>query len=108
MKESWTDDRLDDLNDRVGELDVRMEARFAQVDARFDALDAKFDAKFDALNARLETKFDALNARFDTKLDAIDARFDAMHRSIIQFGGMMIAAVFGVIATQLALIFTQL
>jgi len=36
----WTDARLDDLADRVTELDHRLTS---QIDARFNSLDAKFD-----------------------------------------------------------------
>jgi len=42
MRQSWSDDRLDDLNHRVDdgfkELRREMGARFDRVDARFDAL----------------------------------------------------------------------
>ncbi len=46
----WTDARLDDLADRVTELDHRLTS---QIDARFNSLDAKFDAKFDRLQQTL-------------------------------------------------------
>lgn len=46
----WTDPRLDDLADRVTELDHRLTS---QIDARFSSLDAKFDAKFDRLQQTL-------------------------------------------------------
>ncbi|HYH52879.1 MAG TPA: hypothetical protein VD761_02015 [Solirubrobacterales bacterium] len=36
----WTDARLDDLAERVTELDHRLTS---QIDARFNSLDAKFD-----------------------------------------------------------------
>ena len=38
MRESWTDERLDDLNHRVGEGFRRVDARFDRVDDRFDSL----------------------------------------------------------------------
>jgi hypothetical protein len=34
----WTDDRLDDLNDRVKSMDVKMDAGFARLDSRIDKL----------------------------------------------------------------------
>ena len=37
MRQGWTDERLDDLNDR-------MEAGFGRVDADLRALNARFDA----------------------------------------------------------------
>ncbi|MGE0066223.1 MAG: hypothetical protein AB7T48_02620 [Solirubrobacterales bacterium] len=42
MRESWTDARLDDLNQKV-------DRGFERVDERFERLEAKIDAKFDAL-----------------------------------------------------------
>jgi hypothetical protein len=42
----WTDARLDDLANRVTELDHRLSARL-------DALDTKLDAKFDRLQQTL-------------------------------------------------------
>jgi superoxide dismutase len=46
----WTDARLDDLAERVTELDHRLTS---QIDTRFNSLDAKFDAKFDRLQQTL-------------------------------------------------------
>lgn len=54
-RETWTDERLDDLNARISEgfreqreetrtLRAEMNARFEAVDGRFDALNARFDA----------------------------------------------------------------
>jgi len=44
----WTDARLDDLSNRVTEMDYRLTARIdnleSRMDARFNVLDAKFDA----------------------------------------------------------------
>jgi len=68
MRESWTDARLDDLNDRV-------DRGFERVDARFDRVDDKFDR--------------------------IDERFEALHRLLGQGGTVIIAALIGLIATQL-------
>jgi hypothetical protein len=83
VRESWTDDRLDDLNQRVAGLSHRMDSRFDRVDTRFDAIDAKFDARFGSM----------------------DAKFDAMQRLMIQVGGGIIATLLasfaGLIATQL-------
>lgn len=42
MRESWTDARLDDLNEKVDRLS-------GKVDRGFERLDTKMDAKFEAL-----------------------------------------------------------
>ncbi len=61
MRDSWTDERLDDLSRRV-------------------------DDGF---------------KRVDGDLRALDARFDALQRTMLQVGGGVIAALIGLIATQL-------
>lgn len=51
MRESWTDERLD-------EFGKRMDERFDRVDERFNDVDAKFkevDKRFDKLDSRLES-----------------------------------------------------
>jgi hypothetical protein len=35
---SWTDPRLDDLNDRVKSMDTKMDAGFARLDERIDKM----------------------------------------------------------------------
>lgn len=83
MRETWTDERMDDLARHVdagfhesredlrsfrvevktdlAALRAEMDSRFDKVDARFDKTDASVDARFDKVDAR----FDALNSRFD-------------------------------------------
>lgn len=38
MRETWTDERLDDLNERVADMGRRMDDGFNRVDAKIDAL----------------------------------------------------------------------
>ena len=38
MSSTWTDSRLDDLNDRVKSMDTKMDAGFARLDSRIDKL----------------------------------------------------------------------
>lgn len=62
--------------------DDRLDDRFDQVDKRFDAIDRRFDT--------VERRFDHL-----------DARLDALQRTTLQTNAVIIAALVGVIATQL-------
>jgi uncharacterized membrane-anchored protein YhcB (DUF1043 family) len=39
MRESWTDERLDDLKERMDERFDRVDDRFTMVDQRFDRMD---------------------------------------------------------------------
>jgi tetrahydromethanopterin S-methyltransferase subunit G len=111
MRDKWTDERLDDLNHRVGagferaaadlrahRLETRtelatlrgeMKSEFDKVDARFDRVDGRFD--------KVDARFDRIEDRFDR----IDDRFAATQRLLTQVGGTTIAALIGLIATQI-------
>lgn len=61
VRDSWTDERLDDLSQKV-------------------------DQGF---------------ARLDADMRALNGRFDSLQRTLLQVGGVMTAALIGLIATQL-------
>jgi tetrahydromethanopterin S-methyltransferase subunit G len=46
MRESWTDARLDDLNEKVDRGFGKMEKRFEQMERRFERIDEKFEALY--------------------------------------------------------------
>jgi hypothetical protein len=79
MTSGWTDERLDDLKDQVVDLGRRLDAGFREIREEMSA-------------HQRET----------------NTRIDSLQRTMIQFGGVMIAALVGLIATQLGLILTQL
>jgi hypothetical protein len=87
---SWTDERMDDLKHQVDELDRRMDAGFRELREEMRAHQRETNARFDAMNTEM------------------NARFDSLQRTMIQFGGAMIAAMAGLFAAQLGLILTQL
>jgi hypothetical protein len=104
MRDAWTDERLDDLNGRVGDLGRRMDEGFNRVDAKIGALDSKFDiriaaldSKFDTRIAALDSKFDALDGKTDSKIENLRVEmrteFRALNRLILGFGGALITAV---------------
>ena len=109
MRQSWSDDRLDDLNNRVDAGFARVDERFAQVEARFNHLEARIDERFARLDAKIDSKIDgvAFELRREMKLGfhEINSRFDAMQQTIIRVGGgligVMAAGGLGLIATQL-------
>lgn len=72
MRESWTDERLDDFRAETAR-------RFESVDKRFDRLERRMDEGFK------ETR----------------AEFKSLQRTMNQFGGAMIIGLLGLIATQL-------
>jgi len=79
MRESWTDKRLDDLNEKV--------------DRGFDRLDA------DISGLRLETRteFQTMRGEMKAGFDRVDDRFEALHRllfrSVCVLVGVLAAAV---------------
>jgi hypothetical protein len=74
VRESWTDERLDDLKDQVGDLSRRTEQGFNEI--RFE---------------------------MSNRFDSVEARIDSLQRTMIQFCGVMVAALIALIASQTAL-----
>lgn len=90
MREAWTDDRLDDLNGKVNE-------GFRRVDADVRALRTETKAEFRSLRGEMSERFDRVDSRFDR----MNERFDGLQRTIIVVNGGVMAALLGVVATQL-------
>ncbi len=89
MRDRWTDDRLDDLNGKVDDGFKRMDEQFARVDKKFD----RIDARFERLDERLARDF----GRIDSRLDALG------HQIIwgaLMFSGVLVAG-FVAILTKL-------
>jgi hypothetical protein len=72
MTKSWSDERLEE---------------------RFDRIDQRFD--------RVESDIRELRSEMKIGFGRIDDRFDALNRTLLQLGGVTIAALLGLIATQL-------
>jgi DNA anti-recombination protein RmuC len=56
MRESWTDERLDEFAKRIDERFDRVDERFENVDRRFEQADERFDQmdkRFDGIEERL-------------------------------------------------------
>lgn len=113
MRQSWSDDRLDDLSNRVDELSRRVDSGFARLDEKMDAVaarqDAKLEAAFEKLDAKIDRKIDAASAELRVEMrlgiDSLNSRFDAMQQTMIRVGGgligVLVASGAGLIATQL-------
>lgn len=99
MRESWTDARLDDFS--------------GHVDQRFDGVDADVRALREEMNERrldrVDAKFEATQREmtncFADLQGEMNHSFERMYRLMIQLGvgvgGGIIAALVGVIATQI-------
>jgi hypothetical protein len=104
MRESWTDERLDDLNGRVsdgfervegqvrdlrGEMNERFDKGFGKVDARFEKVDARFD-------------------KVDAKFERIDGRLDSIQRTMAMGAFTLAGAILAGFAAMIVFIATQL
>lgn len=75
-RESWTDERLDDLSSRV-----------------------------DSLERRMDEGFKEMREEFRTLRSEMNAQFSAQHRMMVQlFGGMFATTVVGFLATIAAIV----
>ena len=94
MRESWTDERLDEFGKHV-------DFRFDEVDRRFDGFEDDVDRRFDAVEREMDCRFD----KVEGELHRLNDSFAALNRTLLQIGGgviaTMIAGALGVIATQL-------
>jgi hypothetical protein len=85
------------VTDREAEMvewdDGRLDERFRQIDGRFDQIDQRFD--------QTDKKMDEGFARVDASLRELNGRFDAMQRTLLGVSGVIIAALIGLIATQI-------
>jgi hypothetical protein len=79
---AWTDERMD-------EFARHNDQRFDAVDKRFDAVDKRFDA--------VDRRFDSI----DKRLERLGDRFATLQLTLLVFCGTIIAALIGLIATQL-------
>lgn len=95
------DQRFDQTEKKMDEGFARMDAGFARVDASLRELNGRFDGAFGELNSRFDRGFGELNSRLDGGLGELNGRFDAMQRTLLGVSGVIIAALIGVIATQL-------
>jgi predicted nuclease with TOPRIM domain len=105
MRESWTDDRLDELNGKVDALRIEMRTEFASVrgemKAGFDKIDERFE-RIDKRFERIDERFEKAEIRSDERFEAMMDRLYSMQRLMIQFCGAAMAALLGMIAALVA------
>jgi predicted nuclease with TOPRIM domain len=105
MRESWTDKRLDDLNEKVGSGFERVDAdiRGLRVETRteFVALRGEMKSGFDRVDQRfgqMDERFDRIDERFerlDGRFERMNERFEALHRLLVQSAVVLLAALIG-------------
>ncbi|HEU5143046.1 MAG TPA: hypothetical protein VFU04_07815 [Solirubrobacterales bacterium] len=101
MRQSWTDDRLDDLSGRM--------------EQRFDKIEAEMDQRFGKVEAEMDQRFGKVESEVrDLRLQIIETdrhrqtEFNSLQRTMIQVGGGLLAANTGLMAAVIGLMITQL
>jgi hypothetical protein len=102
MRESWTDDRMDNLNGKVDGLRLEMRTEFKEVRGEmkeeFAAVRGEMKAGFD----KVDERFDRTDERFAKGLERIEERLDTrlikIYQTTIWFCGIVLAALISVIA----------
>jgi hypothetical protein len=88
----WNDGRLDDLSERVGRIEKKMDEGFVHMDAKFTHVDAKFE--------RLERKMDDGFARIDAKFDTFNERFENLHKMLFTASWAMAVGLLGLVGVM--------
>lgn len=109
MRESWTDDRLDDLNGKVDALRLEMRTEFrairGETKSEFKAVRGEMKEEFAAVRGEIKEEFAAVRGEMKAGFDKLDERFDSLQRTLLQIAGgtiaTLIAGFAGIVATQL-------
>jgi archaellum component FlaC len=115
MPQSWSEDRLDELNLRVENGFIRtheeMDRRFDKVDERFEKFEADVDKRFDKVDERFEKfeadvdkRFDKVDERFEKfeddvngRFDKVDKRFDKVDDRFLELNGRFDKLMFAIL-----------
>jgi DNA anti-recombination protein RmuC len=103
MRQSWTDDRLDEFGKRIDERFDRVDERFEDVDRRFDQVDRRFD-QVDRRFEQVDRCFEQVDTRLGSMQAMMERRFDTLQYSLIYamvgMFGAMAAVLVAVIVSQ--------
>jgi archaellum component FlaC len=100
-RQSWTDDRMDDLAQRVDLRFDHVDERFDRVDERFKAMDERFDRVDDEIKGvRSELREDTRELRqaIEAQGSELNRRFETLQKTLL--GGFL--GVIGAILTPIA------
>ncbi|MDQ3724352.1 MAG: hypothetical protein M3335_00440 [Actinomycetota bacterium] len=99
-REAWTDERLDELNERVAGIDRRMEAGFAELRVEIKGVREEMRTEFVAVAAEFVAVRKEMYSGFTALRAEMATQFAAQNRMMIQlFGGMFATFVVGTLGT---------
>lgn len=104
--DSWNDDRLDELNGRVDKGFARVDERFVRLEGEMKEGFARIDQRFEKVAPREET-YNAIGEvkvelrRLNDRFDGFNDRFDRLLHTLMViawgFAGTVLAALVGVL-----------
>lgn len=101
MRDAWTDERLDDLTER-------MEKDFRRVDQRFDQVEQQVERRFEGADRRfveVDQRLERVEVRVDQGFARMDAHFDSLQQGLFVVAGGLVSAFLvgavGVVINQL-------
>jgi len=110
-RESWTDERMDDLAKAVGTGFDRVDRQFEQVHSDIRAIQTTMSTREELktevaeLRGEMAAGFAMMTERFDRAEERADARFEAVVHTILRIGfgliGSVVIGIFGLIVTHL-------
>jgi hypothetical protein len=89
----WNDGRLDDLSNRVGRIEKKMDDGFVHIDQRFKETNQKMESGFARLDQKMEEGF----ARIDAKFDIVNDRFDGIYQLLLRTSVALIVGLLGLL-----------
>jgi hypothetical protein len=112
MRNSWTDDRLDDLNTRIDQGFSRVEAEIrgvrTEMRTEFAAIRGETEEESSSVRADMKEEFASVRqemkegfALMEKRFERMDERFDGFQQTINRFGAGIIIALLGVLLTQI-------
>lgn len=107
MRQSWTDDRLDDLSARMGQRFDRVEADVRELRTELGATRKELKVEIKELKAEIGGVKDSLEGKIDDTKDSLHNEFHALQRTMIQVAVGFFAASLGFMVTIIGVI-TQL
>ena len=115
MRESWTDERIDDLKGEVVEIGRRMDLGFAEIRtelrSEIGSVRSEIGSEIGSVRGEIGSvrgevgsvrgEVNSLRDEIGSLRKEMNALFYSLQRTLIHFEGIMIVALIGLIATQL-------
>jgi tetrahydromethanopterin S-methyltransferase subunit G len=108
MRQSWSDDRLDDLQleMRAGfaRLETQIQQRIDQVEKQIELMEKRMDQRSEQVEQRLERvekRLDRVDERVEFGFGRLDGRIDSQTRAIVYFAGLLSTIIVALLVSRL-------